>query len=431
MKFRLAQPETQATVQQRHFVELQMPCGRFGRQLQRSLKAAGHRCTRIAINGGDLVAGLGGRTVLYSQSFADWTSWLADFARRENVTDIICYGDCRPYHRQAIDTLRPMGISIHVLEEGYLRPNWVTCESDGVNGNSRLATIDLNRVVPIPAPEVSETKLHASNIRYAMAGVSYYLWTLLLMPLFPRYVSHRDLDIVGEATLWLQRIFSWPMRRNRTERALKKIEELNRPVHLVLLQLNGDSQIKVHSKFQSTRQFVEHCISEFAASATHDALLVFKNHPLDNGVINLNRVIAKEAARRGLTGRVFFVETGKLVPLLEKSASATAINSTACHQALLRGIPTNVLGQAVFNHPQIVSRMRLADFFRLRPCKNQADYDKLIGLMRQTCQFNGGFYSEEGRRILLPVLSKALIEGMPDITEFEIETPVVAAKQAS
>jgi hypothetical protein len=51
--------------------------------------------------------------------------------------------------------------------------------------------------------------------------------------------------------------------------------------------------------------------------------------------------------------------------------------------------------------------------------------------MRQTCQFNGGFYSEEGRRILLPVLSKALIEGMPDITEFEIETPVVAAKQAS
>ena len=90
------------------------------------------------------------------------------------------------------------------------------------------------------------------------------------------------------------------------------------------------------------------------------------NHPLDNGIVDLRRIIRDEATRHGLEQRVFFVETGKMVPLLEQALSATAINSTACHQALLRGIPTMVLGRAVFNHQQIVPRMRLADFFRLR-----------------------------------------------------------------
>jgi capsular polysaccharide export protein len=325
-----------------------------------------------------------------------------------------------------------MGVAIHVLEEGYLRPNWITCESGGVNANSVLARIDLDKVDDLPPARDDETKLHATNLRYAFAGILYYAWSWLLTPAFPRYVSHRDLDILGEAALWLQRLFLLPVRRARTARAVRAIAQSGKPVHLVMLQLNGDSQIKVHSDFQSVRHFVEFCIAEFAASSAHDSLLVFKNHPLDNGVIDLNRLIHEEARRHGLEGRVLFVDTGKLVPLLERTVSATAVNSTACHQALLRGIPTMVLGRAVFNHPQIVPRMRLADFFRMRPCKSRADYDKLIGLMRRTCQFNGSYYSAEGRRILLPALTRALVDGMPGVDAFMTKADgLQATKQAS
>ena len=415
----------------RHFLFLQMPCGRFGHDLQRAIRAAGHQCSRVAINGGDLANGLRGKTVAYRMSFADWPSWIVGYASAERVTDLICYGDCRPYHSAAIRALKSRGVTIHVLEEGYLRPNWITCERDGVNGNSALTEIDLDRVAEQP-PRPAEHMLQASNLHYSFAGIGYNFWTLLLVPLFPRYKTHRDLDIVGEGTLWLKRLLTWPIRRSRTERALKTIGNLKKPVHLALLQLNGDSQLKVHSNFQSTRHFVEHCIAEFAASNTHDSLLVFKNHPLDTGVINLHQLITEESARHGLTGRVFFVETGKLVPLLEHSVSAVAINSTACHQALLRGIPTLVLGRAVFNHPQIVSRMRLADFFRLRPVKSSQAYDKLISIMRQTCQFNGGFYSEESRRVLLPKLLRGLIDGMPSPKSFETGKPAERdVKQAS
>ena len=425
------QPLDAEGVGQRHFLLLQLPCGRFGRDIQKALKQGGHLSTRVAINGGDLVSSLRRRVIAYSRSMADWPSWITAFAQAQKVTDLICYGDCRPYHRAAIQALKPLGIRIHVLEEGYLRPNWVTCEPEGVNGYSPLAELDLDSIPPQPVFP-AETNLKTSNLRYCAAGFGYYFWTFMLTPMFPRYETHRDLDIVGEATLWLQRIVTWPFRRSRTERALKDIERLGKPVHLVLLQLNGDSQLKVHSSFRSTRHFVEYCISEFAASAASESVLVFKNHPLDSGVIDLNRVIQEETGRHGLEGRVFFVETGKLVPLLEKSISAISINSTACHQALLRGIPTLVLGRAVFNHPQIASSMRLSDFFRARPCKSISEYDKLVSLMRQTCQFNGGFYTEEARRILMPRLVKGLVAGMPGARSFEAPMPASAdVKRAS
>ena len=156
--------------QRRHFLLLQMPCGRFGRDLYRAIIAAGHRCTRVAINGGDMVNGLRGNTM--------------------------------PYHRAAIQALKPRGITIHVLEEGYLRPNWITCERDGVNGHSALTGIDLDRIPPQPTLP-AEHIVQGSNWNYCWAGIVYYFWTFLLTPLFPRYQTHRDLDIVGEATLWL------------------------------------------------------------------------------------------------------------------------------------------------------------------------------------------------------------------------------------
>lgn len=406
---------------ERHFLLLQGPCGRFFGQLKSALKDQGHRCTRIALNGGDYISGLTSGIKPFRASFADWPHWLRDFAGREGVTDVVCYGDCRPYHRAAIETLSALGVTVHVLEEGYLRPNWITCENAGVNGFSALTRVDLNQVDhsqlhdPLRKPEV---ELKGTHWHYVLSGFLHYFWTFMLTPLFPRYQSHRDIDIVGEAALWVGRYVSHPLRRYRTARALRAIDRSGKPLHLVLLQLNGDSQIKVHSSFKSTREFAEYCLAEFAAGASPDTLLVFKNHPLDNGIIDLHGVITAAARRLGIKDRVHFVETGKLVPLLERAISVTAINSTACHQALLRSIPTMVLGRAVFNHPQITAQGRLADFFRLRPMKGTAAYEKLVNLMRATCQFNGGFYSKQGRDTLMPHLTRALVAGLPAPEEF-------------
>ncbi len=405
----------------RHFLLLQGPCGGFYRDLQKGLQTRGAGCTRVVINGGDLLdAGLG-RKLIFRRAFADWPNWLMSVAINRQITDLVLYGDCRPYHRAAIAALRPMGITVHVLEEGYLRPNWITCERDGVNGHSRLATLDLKSLdeAAIDRLELGpEIELPSSQRRYMLDGIKYYFWSGMLAPLFPRYVAHRDLSVTGEAALWTARFGGWFGRNRRTHKTLETIEQLGKPVHLVLLQLNGDSQIKQHSNFRSVRHFVEYCIAEFAAAGRADTILVFKNHPLDNGVINLARLVREEAEARGLAGRIFFVDSGKLVPLLERAISVTAINSTACHQALRRGIPTLVLGKAVYNHPEIAPQMRLADFFRLRPCGDRAQYGRLVKLMRQTCQVNGGFYGEQARRTVVGPLCDVLLKGSVPLEAF-------------
>ena len=48
------------------------------------------------------------------------------------------YGDVRPIHAEAVARAKAAGIMVHVFEEGYLRPYWVTYERGGSNGHSRL-----------------------------------------------------------------------------------------------------------------------------------------------------------------------------------------------------------------------------------------------------------------------------------------------------
>ncbi|HAV07943.1 MAG TPA: capsule biosynthesis protein CapA, partial [Rhodobacteraceae bacterium] len=44
----------------------------------------------------------------------------------------------RPIHATAIRVAKARGLKVHVFEEGYLRPYWVTYERNGANGHSRL-----------------------------------------------------------------------------------------------------------------------------------------------------------------------------------------------------------------------------------------------------------------------------------------------------
>lgn len=383
----------------RRFLLLQGPCGRFYSALAAELKARRCDVLRIVLSGGDWVDSLGQERVHYRKSFSEWPVWLRGLVSDRGITDAVIYGDCRPYHRTAIKLFREFGIRVHALEEGYIRPNWITYERDGVNGHSPLINlafeeIDAEAVKAAPlAPQ--KTLLHGF-LGYVMAGIAYYAFQFFLTFFYARYRSHRDYAIVTEATFWLMRFFTWPWRLWRAEGDRKFLEKRGTPVHLALLQLDGDSQIQSHSAFDSIIEFIELCIRDYARSGSHDQALVFKNHPLDNGMLNLRRVITEVAVRHGVKDRVFFIDAGKLAPLLENACSVISVNSTACHQSLKRGIPTAVLGQAIYRHPEITPHMKLADFFRLRPAMQRRNYELFYQFLCLTCQVNGGFYTRDG-----------------------------------
>jgi capsular polysaccharide export protein len=389
---------------------LQGPCGGFFKALSRKLERRGAMVTRIAFCGGDLLDCLGQNYLVFRRSFAEWPVWIRDTVADLGVTDIVLYGDCRPYHQLAVKVLK--GVRIHAFEEGYIRPNWITYERGGVNGHSPLIDMDFDAVCR-DAQAIAPFEEHASVPSplqgYVMAIMRHHTATLLATLIFPGYRSHREYSILAEVVSWSRRVATWPWRRWRSRRLLRRLRALPSHYHLVLLQLDTDAQVKTHSNFHSIVEFIELCIREYAASAHSDQPLVFKNHPLDPGLINLARVVRELAKRHGVADRVFFVDTGKLARLLAKACTVVSINSTGCHQSLQRGIPTLVMGRAIYRHPGIVADMKLGDFFRARPTVDREKYEHFFNFLKRTSQVNGGFYTRGARKLCLGRLVELML----------------------
>ncbi len=118
---------------------LQGPHGPFFRNLALAFAQQGHAVHRINFNGGDFIdwhSSLSQQN--FSQHMSSWPNYLKNFLSEQLITDVVLYGDCRPFHKTAISVAKEHTIKIHVFEEGYLRPHWVTYERDGVNANSTL-----------------------------------------------------------------------------------------------------------------------------------------------------------------------------------------------------------------------------------------------------------------------------------------------------
>ena len=127
-----------APTARRRFLFLQGPIGPFFSRLGQRLSRDGHAVHRINLHGGDRLFWRLPGALDYRGDGADWPQFFSECVSHWHVTDLLLFGDCRPLHRAAIEVAAARGIRVHVFEEGYLRPNWVTLEEGGVNANSSL-----------------------------------------------------------------------------------------------------------------------------------------------------------------------------------------------------------------------------------------------------------------------------------------------------
>ncbi|RMH39580.1 MAG: capsular biosynthesis protein, partial [Deltaproteobacteria bacterium] len=117
---------------------LQGPNGPFFARLAAELRARGARVTKVNFNPGDALFFRGPDAVAYREPMERWPAWCARLMDERGIDGVFLYGDCRPLHRQAIEVARARGAAVWVFEEGYLRPDFVTCERGGVNGYSSM-----------------------------------------------------------------------------------------------------------------------------------------------------------------------------------------------------------------------------------------------------------------------------------------------------
>ena len=389
----------------RRFLFLQGPHGPWFHRLATLLRATGAEVWRLGFNLGDRVFWPGPGYIAFQGSHADWPETCAGLLDAQGITDLVVYGDTRPIHAQAILLARMRGITVHVFEEGYLRPNWVSYERGGSNGHSRLMQLGVPQMravleaVDLDLPEVPAT--WGDMRQHMFWGALYHGFVALGGRAYRNFRPHRALSVGQEFRLYLRRFLLMPVHRWERRLATRRIRRGGFPYHLAILQLEHDASFRDHSPFASMTDFLALVIEGFAKGAPAHHHLVFKAHPLEDGRAPILPTIRRLARDQGIADRVHFVRGGKLAQLLNEARTAVTVNSTAGQQALWRGLPLRVFGTAVYAKPEFVSSQPLEDFFAAPARPDTRAYRDYRHFLLETSQVVGGFYSSQGRRALL------------------------------
>jgi capsular polysaccharide export protein len=391
---------------QRRFLMLQGPHGPFFHRLAKGLRAAGAQVWRVGFNAGDRAFWFGADGYLpYRGRAEDWPQAISALLAEHGITDLVLYGDTRPIHAQAIAAARAGGVTIHVFEEGYMRPYWVTYERGGSNGHSRLMDLsvaDMRRALEHSDIDVPQPPARWGDMRHhVFYGALYHWFVLFRNGDYRNFRRHRELSVARESWLYTRRLLLMPLIALDRWLATQAVRFGGWPYHLVLMQLEHDASFLMHGPFTRMEEFLTVVIDGFAKGAPQHHHLVFKAHPLENGRSPLRRMIRRLAADRGIAQRVHYVAGGKLARLLDHARTAVTVNSTAAQQVLWRGIPLKVFGRAVYAKPEFVSAAPLPDFFAEPGRPDTRAYKDYRRFLLETSQVPGGFYSTRGRRHLM------------------------------
>ena len=369
------------------------------------LSAAGAKVWRVGFNLGDRLTWPGPGYIAFKDRPEAWPETLTQIIQTRQITDLVVYGDTRRIHAEAIRVARNLGLTIHVFEEGYLRPYWVTYERGGANGHSQLMSLsvaDMQQSLARIDIDLPDAPAVWGDMRQHMFwGALYHGVVLAGSSLYRNFRPHRALSVGQEFLLYVRRFLLLPLHRAERTVATHRIRRGGFPYHLVILQLEHDASFRDHSPFTTMAEFLDLVMSGFAEGGAAHHHLVFKAHPLEDGRSPLRQSIHRLARQHGLQDRVHFVRGGKLAQLLNAACSAVTVNSTAGQQALWRGVPLRTFGAAVYAKPEFVSSAPLEQFFARAERPDTRAYRDYRHFLLETSQISGGFYSSRGRRALL------------------------------
>lgn len=410
----------------RRFLFLQGVSTPFFPRLADALAAQGYGVFRINFNMGDK-ANWGARgSVSFRRPIEELDAFVRSVFERYEITDLILFGDRRAVHRPAIVAAPSFGVITHVFEEGYFRPYWVTLERGGVNRHSSLPKNPewYREIGPLLPTSGKSSAFDNPFWKRATFDVLYHGAGMLNPIVFPRYRTHAPVTAPVEYAgfLWRQAKQSryQASDRDRLTRVLRR----GVPFFFLPLQLNSDSQIRDHSDFESMIDVMRHVMASFAHHAPPASHLLIKNHPLDIGLINYRAMASQFATELGVQGRVFYVETGALNPILRRTAGVVTVNSTTGVAALEHGCPVITLSDPIYSMAGLTAQHGL-DAFWQNPERPDAYLFKCFrDTVIHTTQLNGGFYSRDGiDMVIRNSLPRLIAEESPLEQLFQLVTP--------
>lgn len=389
-----------------YVVLLQGPVGPCFNHLGRFLEAKGYRVDRFAFHAGDRFFSSQNRR-RFEGSLAAWERYFHHFLEQNTPDCIIYFGSERPVHRVARSLAKQHDVPVLSLEEGYIRPGFVTVERGGNNANSPLAGClpdeNFNRESVDRQLQVAVN--YRSFNRMGYYAILYYVIRTFFSSGQAKELYHRRFFPPAEVFCWLRNGYRKVFHGGADNPVIHRLLEHHPGQYfLVPLQVAADSNLQKAALGWDSLSLITSTIISFARSAPKQCRLVFKVHPLERGHNRYEEEIKEIATQQGIADRVELIDTGSMGMLTRHAAGMITINSTSGLSAIHHGIPLLVVGRALYEHPELaVCGAGKPDFDQFWHAHEQDDVvapvefrHRYLDWIRYRALIPGDFYQKEG-----------------------------------
>lgn len=396
-------------------VLLQGPVGSFFRRAQDYLNANGFDAWRICFNAGDRLYARSEKTMHFSGAPESWRNWFNGLLRENGFDAVVLFGAERIVHRIAIECCEQAGVPVVCLEEGYIRPGYVTMELGGNNWRSPIAG-------QLPPPDFNAPR-HAgpkavpapgSFSAMAWAAVKYFTVRALISTPGERKLFHKQKRTpISEGFYWFKNYYRKFAHVGRNYRISERLlEHHDKRFFIVPLQVHDDTQLGRAANSWNNQKLILKTIVSFARNAPEDYQLVFKIHPMERGHTRDWNFVRQVSALNDVKDRVHVLDGGSLSLLTRHSAGMITINSTSGLSALHHGVPLAVMGKALYRHPDLAFCVeRGMDLDRFWTCGFVAPEEvrhRYLSWIHHQCLVGGDFYAKDGMEAAIQALKGRL-----------------------
>ena len=381
---------------------LQGPIGPFFRALQDKLNANGFDAWRVNFNAADRLHSGRKKTLNFKSAPSDFERWLTELLMTMDFQAVIVFGATKPIHKIARLLCHRMSIPVISLEEGYVRPGYVTVEPSGNNAESPLAGLLPTNGVVLRALPHNPNAISSSSVmgRYATL---YYICHGLFSTKHEKALFHKPerTRLVSEFCCWIRNGVRKYTNQHHNSQVLEKLlESFDRKFFLVPFQVSDDGQLCSNaSNGWSNETLAMKAIESFARICPKKYRLVFKIHPHERGHTTLPSLVARLAHMHGVSDRVDVMDSGSLGLLTKHSAGMITINSTAGLSAIFHGIPLAVLGLAIYRNDSLATIIENAndidEFWTTKHVASAAHRRNYLAWLRSNCLVEGDYYLED------------------------------------
>jgi capsular polysaccharide export protein len=358
---------------------------------------------------------------------AGWPGFVAGFLDAHGITDLVLLGEQRPLHRAAVAAARARGVAVTVTDFGYIRPDWIVLERDGMGAESRFPR-DPEAIHALAAacPPVDLSRRHADSFaRQAAWDMAFHLSSLLPFgfPRHERWLLHHPVPAYLGTGLRL-------LRRGRdTRRAAATLAALRGravPLYAFAMQMENDYSIRAYSDFPDNDSAIALAVGSFARGAAPEAHLLVKVHPLDPGLKAWGRRVRRIAESAGVAGRVHLLDGALPIdPVIEACRGVVTVNSTVGVRSIALGRATCALGRAIYGVPGLAWQGALDAFWREAPPPDPGLAEAFLRAIAGCLHVRGVYYARPGRDAAVTATVERLHLGAVNVPMAEAEGPAI------